>query len=41
MTEKVTGLDTRADDYIVKPFEMPKLIARVRALLHRKRRRGA
>lgn len=33
MTEKVNGLDTRADNYIVKPFEMPELIARVRALL--------
>lgn len=33
--EKVEGLESGADDYLVKPFEMPELIARVRALWRR------
>src|SRR6202008_3258084 len=33
--ERVRGLATGADDYIVKPFSVPELIARVRALLRR------
>jgi DNA-binding response OmpR family regulator len=32
---KVTGLDVGADDYLTKPFHMPELMARVRALLRR------
>jgi DNA-binding response OmpR family regulator len=32
---RVMGLDTGADDYLVKPFHMPELISRVRALLRR------
>jgi len=35
--EKVTGLDLGADDYIVKPFSLNELLARVRALLRRGR----
>ncbi len=35
--DKVTGLDTGADDYISKPFEFPELLARIRAL-HRRAR---
>ncbi|PMB00979.1 DNA-binding response regulator [Fischerella thermalis CCMEE 5268] len=35
LTDKVTGLDAGADDYMVKPFEMPELMARIRALLRR------
>jgi len=34
--ERITGLDTGADDYLVKPFAFPELIARVRALLRRR-----
>ncbi|MDZ8053397.1 MAG: response regulator transcription factor [Aulosira sp. ZfuVER01] len=35
LADKVTGLDAGADDYMVKPFEMPELMARIRALLRR------
>jgi two-component system phosphate regulon response regulator PhoB len=34
-SERIRGLTTGADDYIVKPFSVPELIARVRALLRR------
>src|SRR6187401_759378 len=34
-SERVRGLATGADDYIVKPFSVPELLARVRALLRR------
>ncbi len=33
--DKVQGLDVGADDYVVKPFDVPELLARVRALLRR------
>ncbi len=33
--DKVQALDMGADDYIVKPFEPPELVARIRALLRR------
>ena len=32
VTDKVAGLDLGADDYLAKPFEMPELEARIRAL---------
>lgn len=34
-TDRVRGLDTGADDYIVKPFSMTELFARIRAVLRR------
>ncbi|WP_019549781.1 response regulator transcription factor [Streptomyces sulphureus] len=34
--DRVTGLDAGADDYLVKPFELDELLARVRALLRRR-----
>lgn len=34
--DRVQGLDAGADDYLVKPFELRELLARVRALLRRK-----
>lgn len=34
-SERIRGLGTGADDYIVKPFSVPELIARIRAILRR------
>ena len=34
-SDRVTGLDMGADDYMVKPFEFRELLARIRALLRR------
>jgi two-component system phosphate regulon response regulator PhoB len=36
-SERIRGLATGADDYIVKPFSVPELLARIRALLRRAR----
>jgi len=36
LDDKVDGLDSGADDYLVKPFEAEELLARVRALLRRR-----
>jgi two-component system, OmpR family, phosphate regulon response regulator PhoB len=36
-SDRVRGLDTGADDYIVKPYSVAELIARVRANLRRLR----
>ena len=35
--DRVLGLDRGADDYLVKPFALPELLARIRALLRRGR----
>lgn len=35
LEDKIEGLDSGADDYIVKPFQIAELLARVRALLRR------
>ncbi len=35
LEDKVKGLDAGADDYIVKPFELAELLARIRAILRR------
>jgi DNA-binding response OmpR family regulator len=39
-TDKVAGLQLGADDYIVKPFGLKELLARIDALLRRRRARG-
>ena len=36
VADRVKGLDTGADDYLVKPFDLSELAARIRALLRRK-----
>jgi DNA-binding response OmpR family regulator len=35
LQDRVQGLDKGADDYMIKPFELPELLARLRALLRR------
>lgn len=34
-SDRVRGLDTGADDYLVKPFDLPELLARLRAVIRR------
>lgn len=35
LDDRVVGLDLGADDYMIKPFQLPELLARVRALIRR------
>lgn len=35
VTDRIAGLDTGADDYLVKPFDLDELSARIRALIRR------
>jgi DNA-binding response OmpR family regulator len=39
-SDKIAGLDVGADDYVVKPFSLPELLARIAAALRRPRARG-
>ena len=39
-TDKITGLDLGADDYVVKPFALQELLSRIKAVLRRRYRRG-
>src|SRR5688572_20976766 len=41
LDDRVTGLDSGADDYLVKPFAFAEVVARIRALLRRGRTSGA
>ena len=41
LESRVEGLDSGADDYLVKPFERQELLARMRALLRRRPPRGS
>ena len=40
VSDRVRGLDGGADDYLCKPFAFEELLARVRALVRRRRGRG-
>jgi two-component system response regulator QseB len=40
LEDRVRGLDSGADDYLVKPFDLDELLARVRAVLRRRAGRG-
>ena len=41
VSDRVAGLDAGADDYLVKPFELPELAARIRAVLRRQSGRAS
>jgi two-component system, OmpR family, response regulator QseB len=41
VTDRIAGLDAGADDYLVKPFDLDELSARVRAVMRRKSGRAA
>lgn len=41
LEDRLAGFDGGADDYVVKPFDMPELIARLRSLLRRSARQAS
>jgi two-component system, OmpR family, response regulator QseB len=41
LSDRVSGLDSGADDYLVKPFDLDELLARVRAVIRRRQGRGS
>jgi len=41
LADRVAGLDSGADDYLVKPFDLDELLARVRAVVRRRAGRGS
>src|SRR3546814_19809977 len=41
LQDKVSGLEAGADDYLVKPFAIQELEARIRAMIRRERRQGS
>ncbi|HYB32809.1 MAG TPA: winged helix-turn-helix domain-containing protein, partial [Steroidobacteraceae bacterium] len=41
VSDRVAGLDAGADDYLIKPFDLDELAARIRALLRRKSGRSS
>lgn len=41
VADRVAGLDSGADDYLIKPFDLDELLARIRALLRRRAGRAA
>ncbi|WP_291987189.1 response regulator [Candidatus Accumulibacter sp. ACC007] len=41
VTERIKGLDSGADDYLIKPFDLDELAARMRALLRRRSGRAS
>lgn len=40
-SDRVRGLDSGADDYLVKPFDVPELLARIRAIIRRGNRQSS
>lgn len=40
VADRVTGLESGADDYLIKPFAFEELVARIKALLRRQQRAG-
>ena len=38
VTDRVTGFDAGADDYLIKPFDLKELTARIRAVLRRRKK---
>jgi two-component system, OmpR family, response regulator QseB len=41
LAERIRGLDTGADDYLIKPFDLDEVLARMRAVLRRHAGRGS